>query len=155
MGRTRRGFTSEYKDEAVKLAINTGRKLATVARELDIQESTSGRWAHDFRARAEAGQAGQGGLSELERGELPRLRRENLLADPNELSRLYRNKSDAQGPELAGFSKQVIPRFLTRAVSDSKLQVKTGRVRVRPTNASRLASAATPDARRDATSLSH
>ena len=77
MGRTRRGFTPEYKDEAVKLVINTGRKVSTVARELGIQESTLGRWVHDFRARAAAGEAGQGGLSETERAELLRLRREN------------------------------------------------------------------------------
>ena len=55
MGRTRRGFTPEYKDEAVKLVINTGRKVATVARELGIQESTLGRWVHDFRDRAARG----------------------------------------------------------------------------------------------------
>ena len=36
-----------------------------------------GRWVHDFRARAAAGEAGQGGLSETERAELLRLRREN------------------------------------------------------------------------------
>jgi transposase len=36
-----------------------------------------GRWVHDFRARATAGEAGQGGLSETERAELLRLRREN------------------------------------------------------------------------------
>jgi len=46
MGRTRRGFTPEYKDEAVKLVINTGRTVAVVARELGIQESTLGRWVH-------------------------------------------------------------------------------------------------------------
>ena len=45
MGRQRRGFTPEYKDEAVKLVINTGRPVAVVARELGIQESTLGRWA--------------------------------------------------------------------------------------------------------------
>ena len=80
MGRTRRGFTPEYKDEAVKLVINTGRPVATVARELGINEATLGRWVHDFRARTaagEAGQGGQGGLSETERAELMRLRREN------------------------------------------------------------------------------
>ena len=77
MGRTRRGFTPEYKDEAVKLVINTGRTVAVVARELGIQESTLGRWVHDFRARATAGEAGQGGLSQTERAELLRLRREN------------------------------------------------------------------------------
>ena len=77
MGRTRRGFTPEYKDEAVKLVINTGRTVATVARELGLNEATLGRWVHDFRARTTAGQAGQGGLSETERAELLRLRREN------------------------------------------------------------------------------
>src|SRR5659263_323216 len=77
MGRTRRGFTPEYKDEAVKLVINTGRTVATVARELGVKESTLGRWVHDFKARAAAGEAGQGGLSETERAELQRLRREN------------------------------------------------------------------------------
>ena len=40
MGKQRRGFTPEYKDEAVKLVINTGRPVAVVARELGIQEST-------------------------------------------------------------------------------------------------------------------
>ena len=74
MGRTRRGFTPECKDEAVKLVINTGRTVATVARELGLKEQTLGRWVHDFRARAAAG---DGALSETERTELLRLRREN------------------------------------------------------------------------------
>src|SRR5665811_1319783 len=77
MGRTRRGFTPEYKDEAVKLVINTGRTVATVARELGLNEQTLGRWVHDFKARASAGEAGQGGLTETERAELLLLRREN------------------------------------------------------------------------------
>ena len=77
MGRTHRGFTPKYQDEAMKLVINTGRTVAVVARELGIQESTWGRWVHDFRARAAAGEPGQGGLSETERAELLRLRREN------------------------------------------------------------------------------
>jgi len=36
MSRTRREFTPEYKDEAVKLVISTGRAVATVARERGI-----------------------------------------------------------------------------------------------------------------------
>ena len=43
MGRPRRKFTPEYKDEAVRLVINTGRAVATVARELGIEEATLGR----------------------------------------------------------------------------------------------------------------
>ena len=38
MGNTRQEFTPEYKDEAVKLVINTGRAVAVVARELGIKE---------------------------------------------------------------------------------------------------------------------
>src|SRR5450759_5059784 len=90
MGRTRRGFTPEYKDEAVKLVINTGRTVSTVARELGIQESTLGRWVHDFRARAAAGEVGQGGLSETARAELLRLRREN---SDLKLERAFRKKA--------------------------------------------------------------
>ncbi len=74
MGRQRREFTPEYKDEAVKLVINTGRPVAVVARELDVQESTLGRWVNLFKSRQDAG---DGALSETERAELARLRKEN------------------------------------------------------------------------------
>lgn len=75
MGRQRREFTPEYKDEAVRLVINTGRPVAVVARELGIQESTLGRWVNLFKDGQAAG--GDGALSETERAELARLRKEN------------------------------------------------------------------------------
>jgi transposase len=74
MGSQRREFTPAYKDEAVKLVVNTGRAVATVARELGVKEQTLGRWVNAYRARHEAG---DGALSETERAELARLRREN------------------------------------------------------------------------------
>lgn len=74
MGRQRREFSPEYKDEAVRLVINTGRAVATVARELGINEATLGRWVHSFKGRQGAG---DGALSETERAELARLRKEN------------------------------------------------------------------------------
>ena len=74
MGSTRREFTPEYKDEAVKLVINTGRKVAVVARELGVKEQTLGRWVLAYKSRHEAG--GEP-LSESERVELARLRKEN------------------------------------------------------------------------------
>ncbi len=77
MGRQRRGFTPEYKDEAVKLVINTGRPAAVVARELGIQESTLGRWVNVFKAHQDGG---NGVLSETERAELARLRKERVEA---------------------------------------------------------------------------
>lgn len=73
MGSQRREFTPEYKDEAVKLVVNTGRAVATVARELGVKEQTLGRWVNAYRGRQ---QAGDGALSETERVELARLRKE-------------------------------------------------------------------------------
>ncbi len=74
MGRQRREFTPEYKDEAVKLVINTGRTVAVVARELGINEATLGRWVNAQKVRQDGGDAP---LSETERAELARLRKEN------------------------------------------------------------------------------
>src|SRR3954467_15915040 len=74
MGRQRREFTPEYKDEAVKLVINTGRAVATVARELGINEATFGRRVNSLQARQAAG---DGAWSGAERSELARLRKEN------------------------------------------------------------------------------
>ncbi len=56
MARSHREFTPEYKYEAVKLVITTGRAVATVARELGINEATLGRWVLAFKARDESGQ---------------------------------------------------------------------------------------------------
>ena len=58
----------------MKLVINTGRPVATVARELGIKEQTLGRWVNVFKARQEAGDGSA--LSETERVELARLRKE-------------------------------------------------------------------------------
>ncbi|TFD55736.1 transposase [Cryobacterium sp. Hh38] len=74
MARSRRDFTPEYKDEAVKLVVTTGRAVTTVARELGINEATLGRWVTAFKARNETGQAE---VTESERAELLRLRKEN------------------------------------------------------------------------------
>ena len=73
MGRQRREFSPEYKDEAVGLVINTGRTVAVVARELGINEATIGRWVNSQKHREGAGDTP---LSESEQVELARLRKE-------------------------------------------------------------------------------
>ncbi len=73
MGRQRREFSAEYKDEAVGLVINTGRTVAVVARELGINEATLGRWVNLHKGRRDAGETP---LSESEQVELARLRKE-------------------------------------------------------------------------------
>ena len=44
MGSTRRKFTAEYKAEAVELAINSGRPIAEIARDLGVNEGRLGNW---------------------------------------------------------------------------------------------------------------
>lgn len=72
--RKRRSFTAEYRVEAARLVIETGRPIAHVARELGIGEQLLGRWVHAERARQAGEPAGE--LTVDERAELKRLRRE-------------------------------------------------------------------------------
>ncbi len=71
---TRRKFDQEFKEGAVRIVRETGKPVAQVARDLGINEGTLGNWvAKDRRAREGA----NGELSEGDRAELARLRREN------------------------------------------------------------------------------
>jgi transposase len=74
MAETRRKFDAEFREGAVRIVRETGKPIAQVARELGINEGTLGNWVNaDRQARGH----GDGGLSESEREELVRLRREN------------------------------------------------------------------------------
>jgi len=70
---TRRKFDEDFKEGAVRLVRETGKPIAQVARELGINEGTLGNWVNVDRRRRESG---NGGLSEDERAELARLRKE-------------------------------------------------------------------------------
>jgi transposase len=73
MAEARRKFDQEFREGAVRIVRETGKPIAQVARELGINEGTLANWvARDRRARD-----GSDGLSEDERVELARLRREN------------------------------------------------------------------------------
>ncbi len=74
---TRRKFDEQFKEGAVRIVRETGKPIAQVARELGINEGTLGNWcAQDRRQHGEPG----GPLSEDERAELIRLRRELRVA---------------------------------------------------------------------------
>ena len=50
MGRsTRRNFSPEFRDDAVRLVIDSSRPIAQVARELGIGEATLGNWVNKYR----------------------------------------------------------------------------------------------------------
>jgi transposase len=75
MGRQYRKFDQDFQQGAVRLVFETGKPIAQVARELGINEGTLGNWCARERRRREGGNPT---LSESERAELERLRKENL-----------------------------------------------------------------------------
>jgi transposase len=75
MAETRRTFTPDFREGAVRLVEETGKPVAQVARELGMKDTTLANWVNMARKRREAGS--NGGLEADERAELARLRREN------------------------------------------------------------------------------
>lgn len=73
MGRYRK-FDEDFKAGAVRLVEETGKPIAQVARELGINEGTLGNWCAKARRERNGEDAP---LTESERAELVRLRREN------------------------------------------------------------------------------
>lgn len=74
MPEVRRRFDADFRAGAVRIVKESDRSIAQVARELGVNEGTLGNWVARDR---EAGTPTSGGLSETERHELQRLRREN------------------------------------------------------------------------------
>jgi transposase len=85
-GETRRKFDRDFREGAVRLVRETGKPVAQVARDLGVNEGTLGNWVNTDRRRRDGG---DGFLSEDERAELVRLRKENaeLLMERDVLKR--------------------------------------------------------------------
>jgi transposase len=49
MARQKRTYSQEYRDEAVKMVVETSRPIAVVARELGLLEGTLGNWVNAYR----------------------------------------------------------------------------------------------------------
>jgi len=69
----RRKFTPEFKAEAIKLVIDSGRPIAEIARDIGVVEGTLGNWVNIWRSE-HAGDEPELGISE--RAELAQLRRD-------------------------------------------------------------------------------
>ena len=76
MSGKRRKYTPEFREQAARLVIETGRPVAHVAAEIGVGEQVLGRWVRLQRQAAAAGDTGAV-LDADERAELERLRREN------------------------------------------------------------------------------
>jgi transposase len=92
--RVRRQFTPEFKAQAVRLVLDEGKSIESVARELDLVASALGQWVKH--ARADRTQGGTG-LTTAEREELTRLRKEN---------RILQEERDILKKAAAFFAKQ-------------------------------------------------
>ncbi|WP_086009213.1 IS3 family transposase [Mycobacterium xenopi] len=76
MSGKRRKYTPEFREQAARLVIETGRPVAHVAAEIGVGEAVLGRWVRLQRQGASSGDTGAV-LDADERAELERLRREN------------------------------------------------------------------------------
>ena len=74
MPRTKRKFSPEFREEAVRLVIETSRPIAQVAKELGINPGTLGNWVNTYR-REHAGEEPAPAVAE--RAEMAELRRRN------------------------------------------------------------------------------
>jgi transposase len=70
----RKQYSAEYRDEAVKMVLETSRPIAHVARELGLNEGTLGNWVNRYRK--EHGPGDEPELDLSERAELRQLRDE-------------------------------------------------------------------------------
>lgn len=77
MSKPRRKFTEEYKSEVVALCLAGDRSCRQVARDLGLAESVVARWVKKAQAPTASAQAKAENMSDAEREELLRLRKEN------------------------------------------------------------------------------
>ena len=75
MRERRRKFSPEFKDEAVKMVIESSRAIAEVAREIQVNEGTLGNWVNKYRVEHADDEPP---LSVSDRARLRELERENL-----------------------------------------------------------------------------
>ena len=94
MRERRRKFSPEFKDEAVKMVIESSRAIAEVAREIQVNEGTLGNWVNKYRVEQADEEPP---LSVSDRARLRELEREN---------RELRLKAEFLGKAAAFFAQE-------------------------------------------------
>ncbi len=75
MKKSRRKYTQEFKEEAIKLVTDQGYQIAEAARNLGVNENMLGRWKREIEGAGEGALKLQGGAAM--QSELIHLRKEN------------------------------------------------------------------------------
>ena len=113
--RVRRQFSEEFKEGAVRLVLDEGKTVGTVARELDLTASALGLWVRH--ARTERTQ-GKSGLTKDEREELTRLRKEvREIRMERDILKKPRPSSPSTSSSLRDDRRGAGPLSLSHAVS--------------------------------------
>ena len=94
MRERRRKFSPEFKDESVKMVIESSRAIAEVAREIQVNEGTLGNWVNKYRVEHADEEPP---LSVSDRARLRELEREN---------RELRLKAEFLGKAAAFFAQE-------------------------------------------------
>ena len=94
MRERRRKFSPEFKDEAVKMVVESSRAIAEVAREIQVNEGTLGNWVNKYRVEHADEEPP---LSVSDRARLRELEREN---------RELRMKAEFLGKAAAFFAQE-------------------------------------------------
>jgi len=103
--RPRRRFDDDFKAQAVRLVLDEGKSVGSVARDLDLTETALREWVN--RARADRTK-GKTGLTTAEREELARLRRENrILQEERDILKNVWSAPPLQGLKLEAMVKAV------------------------------------------------
>src|SRR5664279_2156948 len=97
MQERRRKFTPEFRDEAVKMVIETSRPITEIARDIHVNEGTLGNWVNKYRTEHVDDEPA---LSVSERAERARLR--ELEREVREL----RMKTEFLGKAAAFFAQE-------------------------------------------------
>jgi len=94
MARAKKSFSPAYRDEAVKMVIDSSRPIAAVARELGVNEGTLGNWVNVYRREHPVAEAP---LTLTERARLRELEAEN---------RELRMRNEFLGKSAAFFARE-------------------------------------------------
>lgn len=75
MSSTRQTYTREFKIEAAKLSYNSDKRVAEIAEQLGVSQSSLNRWRREYRADPDQAFPGNGQMKERD-GEVAQLKKE-------------------------------------------------------------------------------